>query len=416
MCAILLGLTVMPGGRVVEVGSDVELGEALGRLKAGTTLRIAPGQYRGGLMVCGVEGLVVEGADPERPPEFVGGTNTWKFSRCDDGGDCAAAFTGMDGAVFERYVAVNPSHCFPSSTQSSEVCLADWPIWRIIDAAMIECLPAIRHAIREATGRVVTAAPEPVGGGCIHRAFRIGTFFVKINRRDYAAMFKAETDGLRAITATRTIRVPEPIATGSDTQSAFLVLEWLDLSGAGDDADLGGQLAAMHRHLGQKHGWKRDNFIGSTPQSNAPAENWAEFFRDCRLAPMFRLLAGRGIHIPGADELLERVTSLLAGVNVRPSLLHGDLWGGNAGFLRDGTPVIYDPALYHGHHEADLAMTRLFGGFGSRFYHAHRAVFPSEPGIEQRTALYNLYHILNHALLFGGGYTGQARNVVRSLI
>ncbi len=281
---------------------------------------------------------------------------------------------------------------------------------------MIESLPAIRHAIREATGRTLDETPEPVGGGCIHRAFRMGPFFVKINRPHCAPMFESEADGLRAIAATRTIRVPQPIATGSDVQSAFLVLEWLDLSGAGDDADLGEQLAAMHGHLGQSHGWERDNFIGSTPQSNTPANNWAEFFRDRRLAPMFRVLAERGIRIPDAETLLDRVPSLLAGVNVRPSLLHGDLWGGNAGFLRDGTPVIYDPALYHGHHEADLAMTRLFGGFGSRFYQAHHAVFPNEPGHEQRAALYNLYHILNHALLFGGGYTSQAQAVVRSLI
>lgn len=185
---------------------------------------------------------------------------------------------------------------------------------------MIDSLPAIRCAIREATGRTVTATPERVGGGCIHRAFRIGPFFVKINRPDCAKMFETEADGLR------------------------------------------------------------------------------------------------GMRLLGNETLLERVPSLLAGVNVRPSLLHGDLWGGNAGFLRDGTLVIYDPALYRGHHEADLAMTRLFGGFTAHFYQAHRAAFPPEPGHEERATLYNLYHILNHALLFGGGYISQAQAVVRSLI
>lgn len=280
---------------------------------------------------------------------------------------------------------------------------------------MIQSLQSIRRAIHEVTGSKVDAPPEPVGGGCIHRAFRIGPFFVKINRPECAAMFEAETDGLRAIAATRTIRVPEPIANGSDVQSAFLVLEWLDLRGAGDEAALGERLAAMHGHFGRQHGWERDNFIGSTPQSNEPAGDWAVFFRDRRLAPMFRALAGCGMRIAGAEALLERVPALLAGVNPRPSLLHGDLWGGNAGFLRDGTPVIYDPAAYRGHYEADLAMTRLFGGFGSRFYQAHRAVLPAESGHEQRTTLYNLYHILNHALLFGGGYTSQAQAIVHSL-
>lgn len=280
---------------------------------------------------------------------------------------------------------------------------------------MIQSLPSIRRAIRETTGSKVDATPEPVGGGCIHRAFRIGSFFVKINRPECATMFEAEADGLRAIAATRTIRVPEPIAISSDDQSAFLVLEWLDLHGAGDEADLGEQLAAMHGHFDRQHGWKRDNFIGSTPQSNEPADDWAVFFRDHRLAPMFRALAVCGMRIAGAEALLDRVPGLLAGIHARASLLHGDLWGGNTGFMSGGTPVIYDPAVYRGHYEADLAMTRLFGGFGSRFYDAHRAVFPAEPGHEQRTTLYNLYHILNHALLFGGGYTSQAQAMVRSL-
>lgn len=276
--------------------------------------------------------------------------------------------------------------------------------------------PAIVDAIHRATGVKVTGRPEAIGGGCIHPAFRIGPFFVKMNRPDYAAMFEAEADGLRAIAATRTIRVPEPIATGGDELTAFLVLEWLDLGGRGDEARMGENLAAMHQCFGDAYGWERDNFIGSTPQTNTPADNWPAFFRDQRLGPMFRMLADRGWPVAGADRLLERLPDLLADVEVRPSLLHGDLWGGNAGFLRDGTPVIYDPAVYRGHHEADVAMTRLFGGFGPRFHAAHRAAFPAAPGHERRAELYNLYHILNHALLFGGGYHPQAASIVSSLV
>jgi len=194
--------------------------------------------------------------------------------------------------------------------------------------------PAIVEAIHRATGIRVDAAPEAVGGGCIHQAFRIGPFFVKTNRPDRLAMFEAEADGLRAIAATGTIRVPEPITTGGDDQSAFLILEWLDLGRSGDEARMGEQLAAMHRHCGDSHGWERGNFIGSTPQTNTPADDWPAFFRDQRLARMFRLLADRGAPVAGADRLLGRVPDLLAGVDAKPSLLHGDLWGRHAGDLR----------------------------------------------------------------------------------
>jgi fructosamine-3-kinase len=278
-----------------------------------------------------------------------------------------------------------------------------------------ESLPAIRQAVRDATGGAVDAAPEPVGGGCIHEAFRLGSFFVKTNRPQCLAMFEAEADGLRAIAATGTVRVPEPVVCGADAHAAFLVMEWLDLGGLGDEARLGADLAAMHLQMGDSFGWPRDNFIGSTPQDNTRSEKWADFFRDRRLAPMFRRLADNGSSVAGAERLLERLPELLDGVNARPCLLHGDLWGGNAGFLRDGTPVVFDPAVYHGHHETDLAMTRLFGGFGPRFYHGYHEVVPTEPGSEERERLYNLYHILNHALLFGGGYHAQAAAAVRAL-
>ena len=281
---------------------------------------------------------------------------------------------------------------------------------------MSPSLPAIRRAIRDSTGLTVNETPRSVGGGCIHDALRLGPFFIKHNRPECAPMFAAEADGLRAIAATRTIRVPEPVATGHDNSGSFLILEWLDLGGNGDEAQLGEQVAAMHLHAGTSYGWEHDNFIGSTPQCNAPMDDWAGFFRDRRLAPMWRMLAERGMPVAGADKLLDRVPELLSGVTARPSLLHGDLWGGNAGFLRDGTPVIYDPAVYRGHHETDLAMTRLFGGFGPRFHAGHRAVIAVEPGHAERTQLYNLYHILNHALLFGGGYRSQAESMIRSLL
>ena len=281
---------------------------------------------------------------------------------------------------------------------------------------MIEaCLPTIRRAIRDAAGLTADGAPAAVGGGCIHEAFRLGAFFVKLNRPECLPMFEAEADGLRAIAATGTIRVPEPVVCGADARAAFLVMEWLDPGGKGDEARLGADTATMHMRMGDCFGWPRDNFIGSTPQDNTPSEKWAEFFRDRRLTPMFRRLTENGSPVAGAERLLERVPELLDGVDARPSLLHGDLWGGNAGFLRDGTPVVFDPAVYRGHHEADLAMTRLFGGFGPRFHHGYHEVVPAAPGGAKREKLYNLYHLLNHALLFGGGYHARAAAVVRAL-
>ncbi len=281
---------------------------------------------------------------------------------------------------------------------------------------MMQSLDSIRDAIARATGRRPDGAPEPIGGGCIHGAFVLGGYFVKSNRASCLPMFEAEADGLRAIAKTKTIRVPEPIIAETDDSSAFLVMERLDLGGRGDEALLGEHLAALHRHTGSAHGWEHDNFIGSTPQPNPPCDDWPAFFRDHRLGHMLRLLAGRGVTFPESDRLLERIPGLLAGIDAPPSLLHGDLWAGNAGFLRDGTPVIFDPATYRGHREADLAMTSLFGGFGPRFYDAYHHAWPPDPGHQARRDIYNLYHILNHALLFGGTYTSQAAGIIRMLV
>jgi fructosamine-3-kinase len=275
-------------------------------------------------------------------------------------------------------------------------------------------LEVIRDEIARVTGSRPTGDPEPVGGGCIHNAFVLGDYFLKTNRPSFLEMFEAEADGLRAIRATGTIRAPEPVIAGAGESAAFLAMERMDLGGRGDEGALGEQIAALHRCTDAAHGWERDNFIGSTPQPNQPCGDWAEFFRDRRLGHMLDLLSDRGIDFSGSKRFLERVPDLLGGgAAAPPSLLHGDLWGGNAGFLSDGTPVVFDPAVYRGHREADLAMTTLFGGFGPRFYDAYNAAWPPEPGHEERRGLYNLYHILNHALLFGGGYASQAAGIIR---
>ncbi len=280
---------------------------------------------------------------------------------------------------------------------------------------------------------VATAVPfsprEPVAvqGGDISAAWLLddGTrrFFVKIQPAVRLGMFEAEADGLAALAATRCVCVPRVIASGTAADHAFLVLEALDLvgHGHGDAAQLGEQLAALHRAptASTRFGWTRDNWIGATPQRNTASADWIAFWRDQRLGVQLQLAAQNGCG--GAlqrdgETLRAGLSGFFAGYTPMPSLLHGDLWGGNHGYLDDGSPVIFDPAAYVGDRECDLAMSELFGGFAADFYAAYRAVWPLDPGYAVRKTLYNLYHILNHANLFGGGYAAQAQRMTAQLL
>ncbi len=210
-----------------------------------------------------------------------------------------------------------------------------------------------------------------------------------------------------------------PWPTAPRTTSAFLALEWLDFEGGGRDAELGRALAELHRVTGREFGWHRDNTIGTTPQRNATADDWATFFRDRRIAPQLAFAADNGYRgrlQSDGERLLAAIPGLLAGHAPPPSLLHGDLWSGNAARLATGEPVIFDPAVYYGDREADLAMTELFGGFGADFHAAYREAWPIDAGYSLRRTLYNLYHVLNHLNLFGGGYLGQAEAMIRRLL
>ena len=232
-------------------------------------------------------------------------------------------------------------------------------------------------------------------------------------------MLEAEADGLRELARARAIRVPAPVACGDAGGVAFLALEWLEFSGGGRDAALGAGLAQLHRTTAQAHGWHRDNTIGTTPQDNVWTGDWATFFRDRRIAPQLALAAGKGhggrLQRDG-QRLLEAIPALLAGHAPAPSLLHGDLWAGNAARLASGEPVIFDPAVHFGDREADLAMTELFGGFGASFYAAYSEAWPFAPGYATRRTLYNLYHVLNHLNLFGGGYRAQVETMIAGLL
>jgi protein-ribulosamine 3-kinase len=261
------------------------------------------------------------------------------------------------------------------------------------------------------------------GGGCINTAHILEgsglRYFAKLNSASKLDMFVAEAEGLREILESRSIRVPSPLCHGISGSDAFLVLEYIDLGGRGSAERLGRELAAMHHTTNERHGWKRDNTIGATPQHNDWHSDWIEFWRERRLHFQLDLAVkhggGRGLQAKG-ERLLNALPSLLASHIPAPSLLHGDLWGGNYGFSAEGEPVIFDPAVYFGDREADIAMTELFGGFPAAFYSAYQEVFPLDPGYPKRKILYNLYHVLNHYNLFGGSYRHQAESMIEQLL
>lgn len=285
----------------------------------------------------------------------------------------------------------------------------------------------IEDTISAATGRPFRAdSRRPVGGGCINAASVLASakvrYFVKSNQAGRLWMFEAEAEGLRALAETGPLAVPAPVCSGVAGEDAFLVLEHLELGGgsAATGAALGRQLAALHGAAQGYFGWKMDNAIGATPQRNPGSDDWPDFFRRNRLEYQLELAArsGRGgvsLMDKGA-RLGERMGGLFDGYAPFPSLLHGDLWSGNAGALRDGRPVVFDPAVYFGDREADIAMTGLFGGFPREFHDAYSAAFALDKGFEVRRTLYNLYHVLNHLNLFGGGYARMAEGMMDELL
>jgi fructosamine-3-kinase len=283
---------------------------------------------------------------------------------------------------------------------------------------------SIAEKIGQATGEPFAITDRSsIGGGCINQAFRISngerSYFVKLNSADGLEMFEAERDGLAEMAATATIKVPAPVAVGNAEGSAWLVMEYIPMGGGGDAAAMGEQLAAMHQHMDTRFGWYRNNTIGSTPQHNDQSDNWVDFLREARLGYQLRLAEQHGIGrgtVRQGERLLESLDVFFTDYIPEPSLLHGDLWGGNAGFDSAGNPVIFDPAVYYGDREADIAMTELFGGFGAQFQAGYNNVWHLDAGYTVRKTLYNLYHILNHYNLFGGSYAMQADRMMSQLL
>ena len=266
---------------------------------------------------------------------------------------------------------------------------------------------------------------QSVSGGSVNQSYCVRSnsesFFVKINSADKAAMFAAEADGLNAIAATQILRVPQVYVWGCNHQCSWLVLSYLDLHAhdASSQAMFGEQLAALHQVPQAQLGWHRDNTIGLTPQLNTPSLDWVGFYAQQRLVFQLDLAKKHGFTGSIQDKGEQLIASLplfFETYKPKPSLLHGDLWGGNHGVDAAGNPVVYDPAVYCGDREADIAMTELFGGCSSDFYAAYQACYPLDEGYTIRKPLYQLYHILNHANLFGGGYAAQAEQMMDTLL
>ena len=262
-----------------------------------------------------------------------------------------------------------------------------------------------------------------VHGGDISQAFTLSDgarqFFVKLQSAAKSSLFETEAAGLVELAAADAVRMPQVVCMGEIAGQAYLVLEHLSLQPHGDAAQLGRQLAQQHRVSAPQFGGPRDNWIGATPQPNGWHDHWVDFWRDQRLGFQLQLAAQNGhggILQQSGDTLLADLAAFFKGYAPRPSLLHGDLWSGNHGFLADGAPVIFDPAVYYGDRECDLAMSELFGGFAPAFHDAYREAWPLDAGYEVRRTLYNLYHVLNHTNLFGGSYPAQAARMIAQLL
>jgi len=260
---------------------------------------------------------------------------------------------------------------------------------------------------------------EGVGG----RRFRVdwGDARAFVKTGEDVEPFAAEADGLVGLADAGCLRVPRVFESGEAGGEAFIVMEWLALAPKSGPAAarLGEALARQHLAAAPRFGWRRNNFIGATPQFNAPSDGWVGFYREHRLFFQLRLAAEngyRGALQEAGARLAEGLPLFFTGYTPRPALLHGDLWGGNWGVLEGGLPAVFDPAIHWGDREAELAMTELFGGFGAEFHAAYRLHAPLDAGYPMRRGLYQLYHVLNHLNLFGEAYLPQALDLLRRLL
>jgi fructosamine-3-kinase len=273
-------------------------------------------------------------------------------------------------------------------------------------------------------------AKKVISGGCINQAWQVTDnygdhYFIKTNSPALENMFAVEANTLRQIAQSNSIRVPHVLIYGSTSEFSYLVLEYIPLKPQLDQKKLGKQLAQMHlitnplKHSSNRFGWTENNYIGSTPQSNQYHQQWGSFWKNERLLYQLNLAKNKGYSTNAYDaglRLAESIPLFFTCYDPKPSLLHGDLWGGNCASDMNDNPVLYDPASYYGDRETDIAMTELFGGFNADFYTTYNDCYTLDSGYKTRKILYNLYHILNHYNLFGGGYAKQAENMTKQLL
>jgi fructosamine-3-kinase len=260
-----------------------------------------------------------------------------------------------------------------------------------------------------------------LSGGDINTAAQVfsseGVFFVKWNQAERQDMFETEAKGLDLLRQTDALFIPKVIGYGQQADKSYLILEYIDSGTPGKDYwdKLGQSLAELHSHTQPKFGLNFANYIGSLPQTNTPTVNGPEFFFEQRLLPQAGMALYKGLLSKEVYDALFRLRDRLPDLlpNERPALLHGDLWSGNVMVTEEGQPALIDPAVYYGFREADLAFTKLFGGFDQRFYDAYDEAFPLTDGFEERIAIYNLYPLLVHVNLFGSGYVSGVERVLK---
>jgi fructosamine-3-kinase len=291
-------------------------------------------------------------------------------------------------------------------------------------------LEALTEMIRELWGAsLAVRSAESVSGGDINEAARITlsdgrALFLKYNLEPLPQLFEVEAHGLALLGDTRTVRVPDVYAVRESTENhpAFLLMEWLSPSSSRTPdvmRGFGRKLVRLHQHTWNAYGLDHDNYIGSLPQRNTPTRSWVEFYREHRLGAQ-RELAKRLGRLPAErqgklERLMERLDELIDESSVRPSLLHGDLWGGNY-LVSEGEAVLIDPAVYYGDREVELAFTELFGGFPPEFYEGYSEVWPLDADYEERKALYQLYPLLVHLNLFGESYGASVDRVLQRYV
>jgi len=293
---------------------------------------------------------------------------------------------------------------------------------------MVESAVDLQDALNRLFGDGVSVERrKSVAGGSINRAALLELsngerLFLKEHGRHPGGMMAAEAAGLAALAAVGAIRVPEPLAHWEDAENQYLLLEYLPEGSRKPRfwEEFGVAMAALHQGSSPgPFGFDGDNFIGATPQKNDWSDSWISFFGEKRLLFQIELAEARGLADSEMSGGVRKIVENLGSILVEPekrALLHGDLWSGNYMVGPEGSAVVIDPAAYFGHPEADIAMTELFGSLGAPFYAAYRGAGGLDSGYQDRRDVYNLYHMINHLNLFGGGYAGSVRSIIRKYV